>query len=161
MVAVAASAEVASLARDLALASGDSIEKSAASILQTSAQRIVHEAQVRAPIDTGKLQSSIHAKWNSPLSVEIGPGVDYGVFQEFGTGTRGEFPGSMYEIRPKKKDGRLVFKIGGKTIVTKLVKHPGVKAQPYMRPAFEHVMADFLQKLLDEGTTAITRGPNA
>jgi len=161
MATVAASAEITGLANDLSAASGQKIEKAAASILQTSAQRIVHEAQVRAPVDTGKLQASIHARWITPMQVEIGPGVDYGVFQEFGTATRGEFPGPMYEIRPKKPDGRLVFKINGKTVVTKLVKHPGVKAQPYMRPAFEEVMKDSLGKLLDEGAAQITKGPNS
>ena len=161
MATVAASAEISGLANDLAKISGGTIEKTAAVLISNTAQQIVHEAQARAPVDTGKLQSSIHATWNNPLSVSIGPGVLYGVFQEFGTGAKGEFGGQMYEIRPKKKGGVLVFKVNGKTVVTRLVRHPGVKAQPYMRPAFEYVMKDFMDKLLDEGSVQITKGPKA
>jgi len=161
MATVAASAEIRELARDLSAASGDSIEKSAASILMDGAQRITAEARAMAPVKTGKLQGSIHAKWASPMRVEIGPEVIYGPYQEFGTGSRGEFPGAPYEIKPKKPGGKLVFKTkDGKTIVTRRVMHPGVKAQPYMRPAFEKVLETVIDRLTKAGAIKITRGPN-
>lgn len=161
MATVAASADLTALAQDLHDASGESIEKSAATILSQCATRITENARALAPVKTGKLQSSIHAHWLTPMKVEIGPEVLYGVYQEFGTGSRGEFPGSVYEIRPKRPGGSLVFKIGDKTVYAKVVKHPGVKPQPYMRPAFEKVLDQFLEQLTASGAAHITRGPAA
>jgi HK97 gp10 family phage protein len=161
MATVAASAEIAQLAKDLSAASGDSIERSAAQLIADGAQRIAAEARALAPVKTGKLQSSIHARWLNPMRVEIGPEVIYGPYQEFGTGSRGEFPGTPYEIKPKKPGGKLVFTKDGKTIVTRRVIHPGVRPQPYMRPAFEKVLKDVMERLASSGSASITRGPNA
>ncbi len=38
-------------------------------------------------------------------------------------------------IRPRKRDGMLVFYIGGRKIVTKQVNHPGTKPQHILRDA--------------------------
>jgi len=162
MATVAASAEVIALAKDLSDASGESIERSAAQILADGAQRIAAEARAQAPVKTGKLQASIHARWQSPLKVEIGPEVIYGPYQEFGTGSKGEFPGSPYEIKPKTPGGKLVFKTkDGRTVVTRRVIHPGVKPQPYMRPAFKKVLETVMDRLISSGAAQITKGPRA
>ena len=157
----AATADLISLVDDLKVASGDDLEREAGQIIAQTAQRVASIARAKAPKKTGKLASSINVRYVSPLSAEIGPEVDYGVFQEFGTGTRGEYPTAMYEIKPKKPGGVLVFKVDGKTVFARSVKHPGIKARPYMRPAFVEVLGPALERLVDYGLAKITKGPNA
>jgi HK97 gp10 family phage protein len=159
---VAASADLAALAADLSAASGQPMMTTASQIIQQAAQRVQAEAQTRAPVKTGRLKSSIAIRYIGPLTAIVGPNVDYAAYQEFGTGTRGEFPGPIYEIKPKKPGGVLVFKVGGKTVWARKVRHPGIKARPYMRPAFETVLGtDLLKRLADAGQAAILKGPNA
>ena len=56
----------------------------------------------------------------------------------------------------------LVFKVNGKTVFAKRVRHPGIKARPYLRPAFEATLGtDLLKQLADAGQAAIVKGPNA
>lgn len=158
----AASADLSSLANDLAAASGGGVFVSAQEIIRTAAVRVQAEAQSRAPIKSGRLQQSITVRYTGPLSAVIGPNVPYAPYQEFGTGERGEFPTGPYEIKPKNPGGVLVFKVNGKTVYAKKVKHPGIKARPFMRPALEAVIGtELLTKLADAGLAAITKGPNA
>jgi HK97 gp10 family phage protein len=160
--ASAASANLAALAADLSAASGQPMMHSAQQIIQQSAQRVQSEAQTRAPVRSGRLRNSISIRYNGPLSATIGPQVPYAAYQEFGTGSRGEFPGAPYEIKPRNPQGTLVFKVQGKTVFAKVVRHPGIKARPFMRPAFAAALGqDLVQRLLDAGMAAITRGPNA
>lgn len=158
----AASADLSSLAADLAAASDKGMFVSAQEIIRTAAVRIQHEAQTRAPVKSGRLKESISVRYTGPLSAVIGPSVHYAPYQEYGTGERGEFPTGAYEIKPKKAGGVLVFKVNGKTVYARKVRHPGIKARPFMRPAFEAVIGkDLLAKLADAGLAAITKGPNA
>ena len=157
----AASADLYSLAQDLTTASGGNIEQTASELISQTAQKIALVAQAKAPVKTGELRSSIKVHYISPLKASVGPDVSYGAYQEFGTGSRGEFGGAIYEIKPKKPGGVLVFKVNGKTVFARSVKHPGIKAHPYMRPAFEEVMGETAKLLADKGQAQITRGPNA
>ena len=159
--AVAASADLASLAADLAYASRQGMMQTAQDIIRQAAQQIKDEAQTRAPIKSGRLKNSITVRYTGPLSAVIGPNTFYASFMEYGTGTRGEFPGPMYEIRPRNARV-LAFTIDGRKVFARKVNHPGVTARPYMRPAFEAVLGrDLVAKLADAGAAAITRGPNA
>jgi HK97 gp10 family phage protein len=83
--------------------------------------------EVRVPVDTGRLRQSIQVRI-SGMNVIIGPDTEYAEFVEFGTGP--------HEIKPKTKKA-LAFLVGGKTVVVRSAKHPGTKAQPFVRPAFE------------------------
>lgn len=105
-------------------------------VLIDAGDRIMSTAQMLAPRRTGRLQASITVTY-SPGKVVVGPHVPYGVYQEYGTGTRGEFPTGMYTIKPKKggQTKALRFMAGGQVIYTRKVRHPGVKPHPYMRPA--------------------------
>ena len=105
-------------------------------ILINAGDQIAATAQMLAPRKTGRLQMSISVSY-SPGKVVVGPTVLYGVYQEYGTGTRGEFPTGMYTIKPKKggQTKALRFIAGGQVIYTKKVRHPGVRPHPYMRPA--------------------------
>jgi len=158
----AASADLASLAADLTAASGQPMFITAQQIIKDAAQKIQAEAQTRAPIKSGRLKASIQIRYTGPLSAKIGSSLFYAPFQEFGTGSRGEFPGTPYVIKPKNPNGVLVWTSNGKKRYAKIVHHPGIKAHPFMRPAFEAVLgSDLVSKLADAGQAAILRGPNA
>jgi HK97 gp10 family phage protein len=158
----AASADLAGLAADLSAASGQGMFQTAQQIIRQSAQQIRDEAQANAPVKSGRLKQSITVRYTGPLSATIGPNVPYAPYMEFGTGTRGEFPGPMYEIKPRRPGGVLVFTINGKKVFARKVRHPGIKARPFMRPAFTKVLgADLVKQLADAGVAAIVKGPNA
>lgn len=157
----AATADLSALAADLAAASGGAMEKAAQQIIMQTAMKVQSEAQTRAPIKSGRLRNSISVSYPTPMSAVIGPQVEYGVYQEFGTGSRGEFPGTPYTIsaRPGKF---LRFQIGRKTVFVKAVTHPGVRARAYMRGGLEAALGKgIVDQMLNEGTLLITRGPNA
>jgi HK97 gp10 family phage protein len=160
-VANAVTADLVSLANDLESASGQGIMASAQQILQQSAQRVQAAAQSMAPVKSGALRESISIGYPDPLTAVIGPHVPYAVYQEYGTGSRGEFPGTPYKILPKRPGGVLVFKIGNRTIYARSVTHPGVRPHPFMRPAFRQAMGDQLAaSLADAGAALIAKGPN-
>jgi HK97 gp10 family phage protein len=157
----AASVDLISLAADFASASKIGIAQAAQEVIRTAAQTIQQEAQSLAPVKSGRLRSSISIRYPNPLEAVVGPQVEYGKYQEFGTGERGEFGGSAYTIKPKKPGGVLVFKIGGKTVYARSVRHPGIPAHPYMRPALEKVLGDMTGSLAAKGALLIAKGPNA
>lgn len=100
-------------------------------VLIQSANQILAEMESRVPVDTGRLRGSLGIRVESNR-VTIGPDpliAPYAGYVEFGT--------KPHEIRPKSEGGVLVFKINGTTVFTKLVHHPGTKAQPFVRDAFE------------------------
>lgn len=156
----AASADLRQLSADLAYASGEGIDKVALQLIQETAVKVQTLAAAAAPVDTGKLAASIQITWVDRLVAEISPTVPYGAYQEFGTGTRGEFPGKMIEIRPKDKP-YLVFQVGGKTVYAKVVRHPGVHAQPFMRPAAIQALDPYAGELAERGQLLITKGPRS
>lgn len=156
----AASADLRELAADLAYASGQGIQKSAASLIQETAMKVQQYAAADAPRRTGKLAASIQIRYVDVLSAEISPTVVYGTYQEFGTGTKGEFPGQPYEIRPKAKPF-LSFMVNGKRVYARVVHHQGVKAQPFMRPAAVQALDPFAGELIEKGLLLITKGPRS
>lgn len=81
--------ELDRLAVDLDLAAAR-VGFEAAAVVRKSAYEIQQTAKVLAPVDTGALRSSITVDFvgdgrGGSMEAEIGPTVDYGVFQEFGT----------------------------------------------------------------------------
>jgi HK97 gp10 family phage protein len=157
----AAYVDLVSLAADLAKAGSIGITQAAQQVIQQSAQKIQAEAQTLAPIKSGRLKNSISIRYPNPLEAVIGPQVEYGVYQEFGTGERGEFGGSAYTIKPKSPGGVLVFTVGGRKVYARSVRHPGVPPHPYMRPAVQNILGDMASELADRGALLITKGPNA
>lgn len=153
----AGSADIRALAERLQKASGEGIQKAVDETLTVYAERIKSEAQARAPFKSGRLKYSITINRISETSVSIGPEVPYGVFQEFGTGTRGEFHSAPYKIAPKGP-GYLTFQVNGRWVRTKLVNHPGIPAHPFMRPALEAALGDFAAEMARKGTLLITKG---
>lgn len=149
----AASADLTSLATGFAKAGSD-ITQIASTLIKDAATQIQSVSQSLAPVKTGALRSSITITYETSTKAIIGPHVIYGAYQEFGTGSRGEFPTGPYEIRPRNKK-YLTFKINGRWVRTKLVKHPGVAAQPYMRPATKQVIDNMAPDLAQQGALKI------
>jgi HK97 gp10 family phage protein len=128
--AAVAYADVTRLADALKQASQQS-QMTTQQVLIMSANHILAEMESRVPVKTGTLRGSLAIRVDTD-KVIIGPNeqtAPYGGYVEFGT--------QPHEIKPKKPGGVLVFKVGATTVFTKRVRHPGTKAQPYVRPAFE------------------------
>lgn len=157
--ATAVSVDLRNIAANLAYASGTGVELTAANVIRNTAEQIRAKAQALAPVKTGTLRESITIRYDGGLKATVGPEVPYGVYQEFGTGTRGEFPTGMYQIRPKRPDGRLVFKVNGKWVSAKVVNHPGIPPHPYMRPAVTATLGQELaQEMANAGALIVTQG---
>lgn len=151
--------DISDLVEDLQQISHLSTGQITENIFRDYGAKIEAMAQAKAPFKTGALKSSIthHA---SQEALEIIAGVPYAMYQEFGTASRGEFGGSPYEITPKK--GKyLVFYVNGKKVVTKKVRHPGVPAHPYLRPAVQEAFGELFDKLAERGQAMIVKGPNS
>lgn len=111
------------------------IDKNIDVVQQEAAKEIMVTMLRIVPRDTGYLASRIGIR-HSPGRTEIGPdNVFYAPFVEYGTGERGEFGGTAYEIKPKSENGVLVFMIGGRKVYAKRVTHHGSRPKPYVRPA--------------------------
>lgn len=90
---------------------------------------VQNEARRRAPVDTGRLRSSIVSRaTNTGRSVGyvVGTNVKYGAAVENGT--------APHVIVPK--NGKALYWPGARHPVAK-VNHPGTRAQPFLRPAVE------------------------
>ena len=86
-------------------------------------------------VDTGLLRNSINSKINS-LEGTVSTNTKYAIFVEEGT--------KSHTIKPKSK--RFLYWKGASHPV-KEVRHPGSKAKPYMIPAFEKEIPNFLKEL--------------
>lgn len=111
--------------RDRLMNAKRTIRRAVMSEMDRTADDVKERMRQLAPVDTGNLRDSI-AVTKLGDQYRIGPvNVPYAAAQEYGA-------------RPhtiKAAPGKfLVFQVGGKTIFAKTVKHPGNKAQPYVRP---------------------------
>lgn len=155
----AGTADLTALAADLAKA-GETIERAAARVVAETAQKVQALAADKAPRRSGRLAGSIGIRYESALVAIIAPSVPYAVFQEYGTGSRGEFGGQAYKIRPRTA-AVLSFEVGGRRVFAKEVTHPGIKAHPFMRPALAESLAPMTEQMLEAGTLLITKGPKS
>ncbi|MFJ8144684.1 HK97-gp10 family putative phage morphogenesis protein [Streptomyces sp. NPDC096048] len=90
---------------------------------------VQNEARRRAPVDTGRLRSSIVSRAEGSgrsVGYVIGTNVNYAAAVEYGT--------SPHVIKPVNK--RALYWPGAAHPVAQ-VNHPGTRAQPFMRPAIE------------------------
>lgn len=90
---------------------------------------VQNEARRRAPVDTGRLRSSIVSRAEGSgreVGYVIGSNVNYAAAVEYGT--------SPHVIKPKNK--RALYWPGAAHPVAQ-VNHPGTRAQPFLRPAIE------------------------
>ncbi|MGI3198439.1 HK97-gp10 family putative phage morphogenesis protein [Streptomyces sp. GLT-R25] len=90
---------------------------------------VQNEARRRAPVDTGRLRSSIVSRAEGhgrQVGYVIGTNVNYASAVEYGT--------APHVIKPKYK--KALFWPGANHPVAK-VNLPGTRPQPFMRPALE------------------------
>lgn len=89
--------EVRALSSRLATA-GVRVGARGALALRKTAHGIESDAKILAPVDTGALRSSISTSFagdgrSGTMTAEVGPTVEYGIYQEYGTSTQ---PGQPY-----------------------------------------------------------------
>lgn len=96
-------------------------------VLVDAATYIKGDMESRVPVRTGRLRQSISIQILQDRIV-IGPHTEYAAYVEFGT--------KPHVIRAKNKKA-LAFYSGGKRVIVKEVHHPGTRAQPYVRPAYQ------------------------
>lgn len=90
---------------------------------------VQNEARRRAPVDTGRLRSSIVSRAEGSgrsVGYVIGSNVNYAAAVEYGT--------APHVIKPKYKQA--LYWPGAAHPVAQ-VNHPGTRAQPFLRPAIE------------------------
>ena len=101
-------------------------------------RRTATQARQDVPVRTGHLGQSIsegNIRTVGPRTVEgsVTASARYALYVHQGT--------SPHIIRPKNAQA-LRFEIGGRTIYTKLVRHPGTKARPFLRNAGMRIAAE-------------------
>jgi HK97 gp10 family phage protein len=90
---------------------------------------VQNEARRRAPVDTGRLRSSIVSRSEGSgrsVGYAVGTNVNYAAAVEYGT--------APHVIKPRYKQA--LYWPGAAHPVAQ-VNHPGTKAQPFLRPAIE------------------------
>jgi HK97 gp10 family phage protein len=91
--------------------------------------QVQNEARRRAPVDTGRLRSSIVSRAENSgrkVGYVVGTNVNYAAAVEYGT--------APHRIYPRNK--KALYWPGARHPVA-YVDHPGTRAQPFMRPAVE------------------------
>lgn len=140
--------------------------------LMAWAALVQERAANKAPVATSQLSNNIVIEgpntgflgFNS-MQIKIGPAIDYGAAQELGSGLYGTGPGAKrekYPIVPKFKKALSFAWPGGpdphpalqtegphagKYVFGK-VMHPGVRPQPYLRPALEETKQEGRRMLI-------------
>jgi hypothetical protein len=154
----AAVADLTKLSADLNKAARDA-DITVEQVMLNIAEMIQTEMKRLARVKTGRLRDSIRIK-TMPGRIEIGPeGVDYAVYIEYGTGSKGEFPTGPYEIHPKRPGGSLVFKINDKTVHARMVIHPGIRPFPFARPALQRWLDQLGEDVSKVGVEMIVGRP--
>jgi HK97 gp10 family phage protein len=91
-----------------------------------------------APVDTGRLRSSIKVvpQGNNVIMISM---PDYALYVEFGT--------APHIIRPKNAKA-LHWQTGGKDVFAKIVHHPGTQPQPFIRNTLRHKLGQIIGQSL-------------
>jgi hypothetical protein len=102
-------------------------------VVRTVTRKVLNRSAILCPVNTGRLRASGKMKFREATKGPTGVviyAVKYALPVHDGTGP--------YIIVPKKKKA-LKFKVGGKTVFAKKVRHPGVAGRPFLRRAAEEV----------------------
>lgn len=152
-----ATVQLNALAKDLAAASGQPFKDVASHLIAQGAAQAETYAKTYSPVRTGNNRDEINSVVNG-LSATITANAEYSRFLEYGTGTRGEFPGKPIVIHARP-GGVLAFKVNGKMVYAKKVTNPGMAPRPFMRPAVERVAWPVASDLANAAVVFITHGP--
>lgn len=158
-------ADVSRLAEDFAKAAGVSYPQAMQKILEDATWQIQTLAQQYAPVRTGELRDTITREVEmdgQQVSAYVIATAPYALYQEFGTGSRGEFPGTSYTIRPRPPNTHLKFKTSdGRTVFAKEVNHPGIPPRPFMRPAAERYFGPIMEELGNAAVVTLVDTPSS
>jgi len=151
--------ELADFTRDLGEISRMDSDDIVQGVIQAAIEDIADLARRYAPEDTGHLASSIEADVG-PKTGRVVASAPYATFVEFGTWSYNmlEPKSGTYEIRPVRASA-LRFEIDGDIVFAQKVEHPGVKAQPFLNPAVDEVVPEFVDMLESVGVNLIVEGP--
>lgn len=100
-------------------------------------RRTANQARADVPVRTGNLGRTIGEgpiAFTGPRTVSgsVHAMADYALYVHEGS--------RPHLIRPRRAKA-LRFQIGGRTVFARLVRHPGVRARPFLRNAAERVAA--------------------
>lgn len=105
-------------------------------IVKETAFKIQANAKQKAPVDSGTLKRSIDVDIaNDELSAKVFTNLEYAPHVEFGT--------APHKI--KVKDASVLS--NGSQVFGKEVNHPGTPAQPFLFPAYEEEMQEYMDRL--------------
>ena len=107
---------------------GDGAEQVLETAAEAGAEVIADQANNHAP--GPHIEVDITEKSRTSATVEIGPDEDHWYYRFFETGVQ------PHEITPKSAGGLAFAGIEGE-IVLQLVQHPGMPANPFLRPAMD------------------------
>jgi len=103
-------------------------------LIARSGELITRSSKQDAPVDTGRLRSGISPSYSSDkLTYTVEVNVNYGAYQEFGTG-------KLVRILPGYADIASQFRGKG-------IRKVNVKAHPYFFDNFERINKAFLKEL--------------
>ena len=72
-------------------------------VIESAAFQVEAEAKVKAPVDTGALKNSIHTEEKGRQTYWVADGVEYGIYQEFGTHKMAAHPFMMPAVEKVRK----------------------------------------------------------
>ena len=101
--------------------------------VRSVARRVRTRAVLTCPVDSGRLRSAHREEVGVRRGRVYGlvsNDVEYAQFVHDGTGP--------HTIRPRRAGGVLRFAVGGDVVFTTVARHPGTRAQPWLREAMEH-----------------------
>jgi Bacteriophage HK97-gp10, putative tail-component len=104
--------------------------------LETTARQVMNRAKVLAPVDTGRLRASIRIERRTFLGLRarytIGSDLNYAAMVHDGT--------RPHVIRPRRAKA-LRFRVGGRVVFARVVRHPGTRGRPFLDRALREVTA--------------------
>lgn len=127
--------------------------------IEAAIEDIATLARRYAPRDTGELANSIEARIG-PKTGTVVATAPHAAFVEFGTWSHNllEPKSGTYEIVPVRARA-LRFEVDGDVVFAQKVNHPGVEAQPFLNPAADEIVPEFVEMLENVGVNLIVEGP--
>lgn len=155
---VVVAADLVDFLADMEKAAGKEAEGLAQEVVESMTLSVAHLAEKYAPVKTGMLAQSIRSE-TGPLQGRVWSDAPHAFFVEFGTWSYNELApqSGTYEIKPINTKA-LRFKMGGQTVFAKSVQHPGIKAQPFLRPALSDTIDEFADGMANVGVSLLMDG---
>ena len=99
------------------------------------------------PVKFGELRNSLFSRQTTMYRMEIGSRSRYAIFVEKGTR-----PHMIYPVRARA----LRFVVDGKVVFARKVRHPGTRAQPFVKPTVDRFVVFIREQILSKVRIFIT-----